>query len=361
MNKMTIGIVGCGVGAVHHIPALKAVPDVDIVWFCDKSEERSQMLMKSWGKESKTGNDMERLLKNEKPDVVHICTPQATHADLTSRALEAGCHVLLEKPMALTAEECQTILKARDSSGYQLCMLHNHMFDPQIISVRQAVEKGILGKLICGEGRHFYETRKMKEEGLDSHSHWIHSLKSGTAAEFMPHTVYLLQTFFGPCRKMQLALEIDDTEKHNEYPRTSWAVQLKFDDAIGRILVVDYMPYGHFGIDIYGTQAAAHINMMDLTYSIERIRGFLPVTVARMCSTGEQSLNKLWQTFANSVKIATGQLKRRPGHRGLIKTFYAALRNGSPVPIPGEDGLATVQTMEMLDKAMDEYKSSEFK
>ncbi|UCE19703.1 MAG: Gfo/Idh/MocA family oxidoreductase [Gemmatimonadota bacterium] len=350
MDKIRIGFVGCGVASVLHIHALKSVPNVQILWFCDKNEISAHRAMKLWGKEGTIGDDFERLLSDAKPNVIHVCTPPHTHADFSISALKSGCHVLLEKPMATTVEEAKRILEARDCSGSELCMMHNHMFDPPIQKMRRAVQNGKLGELIYGEGQYFLDMEKMAQEHLDRPDHWVHTLKSGIAGEFMPHTIYLLQSFLGPCRELQLMEETARSTPGEEYQRKSFAVQLRFRNAIGRILLIDCMPYGHFNIDLYGTRAAAHINMMDLTFSIERIRGNLPLVAARMGSTVEQSFQRMWQTLSNSVRIVTGQLKRRPGHRALIQTFYSAIRSGNPVPIPAEDGLATVQTMVQLDR-----------
>lgn len=349
---MKIGLVGCGVAIEHHLPALRSVPDVQDLWFCDKNESQARKAMKMWGKGGMTGTDFDRLLEKPKPDVVHICTPPATHATFAIRALEAGCHVLLEKPMATSIEDAMRILKARDKSKRMLCMMHNHLFDPPITRVRQLIESGALGELIYGEGIYFLDTEKMVEEKMHKPDHWAYTLESGLAGEYTPHTIYLLQSFFGPSQELQLMHGTVGSPMEDGLLSKSFAIQLRFDKAFGRILMMDRMPYGHFSIDIYGTCAAAHINMMDLTFRIERIRSSLPLTAARMESTLEQGMQSLWQTFGNVLRIATGRLKRRPGHRALIRAFYQSLRNGNSVPISGEDGLDTVRTIEQLNKAM---------
>ena len=357
MKTLTVGVVGCGIGAAHHIPGLKAIQNVDVLWFCDKELGQARRLMKLWKRDVEVGDNVDALLSNYKPDVIHICTPQDSHAYLTVKALEAGCHVLLEKPMALSVAECREILEARDRTGCQLCLMHNHMFDPIIQKMHLLIRKGEFGKLIFGEVRHFYSVRKMEEEGSDSSCHWVHSLKSGIAGEFLPHSIYLLQSFFGPVRELQLIHHRVGRDNGSGLSRNSWALQTSFDDATGRMLIMDYMPYGHFCIDLYGTQAAAHINMMDLTYSIERIRSFLPLTLARMESTVEQSFSKLRQVATNSTNIVVGRLKRRLGHRNLIKAFYKSIRDGGVTPVSGEDGLTVIRTLEKFDDAMEQART----
>lgn len=351
MKDISVGIVGCGTAVGHHIAALKSVPGIRSVWFCDSQPEAARRAMQLWGRGGFAGDDFEGFMGPSKPEVLHICTPPASHAGLAVRALEAGCHVLLEKPMATSSEETRRIIEARDISGRKLCMMHNHIFDPPILAARRDVGKGMLGELIYGEGRYFLDTGKMRHENLDRPDHWAYSLKSGIAGEYLPHTVYLLQSFFGSTRELQL-MQGAGPMREGGRPRNSYAAQLRFDHAVGRILMIDRMPYGHFSIDLYGTQAAIHVNMMDLTLSTERIRHGIPLTAARMESTVEQSLQKLWQVFSNSVGILTGRLKRRPGHRALVKAFYESIRSGNDVPVPAEDGAAVVRTMEMIDKSV---------
>ncbi|MBW1817237.1 MAG: hypothetical protein JRJ60_08755, partial [Deltaproteobacteria bacterium] len=224
------------------------------------------------------------------------------------------------------------------------------LFDPPIVKGRKLIESGLLGDLVYGEGRYFLDTPKMIEEKMDSPDHWVYSLNSGLASEYSPHTIYLLQSFLGPASEIQVIHENMNISPTVQPGLEAFAVQLRFQHAVGRTLMLAKMPYGHFGIDLYGTRAAVHINMMDLTYRVEMIRKGLPLVAARMESTVEQGITSLIQTVANAFRIGIGSLKRRPGHRTLIKEFYRSLRSHTPVPVPGEDGLDTVRTLEMIDR-----------
>ncbi len=351
-KTIEIGVLGCGTAAKHHISALKSISNINIIWFCDVNKDRAKTAMKQWGKSVKIGANFDDLLLNDAPDVVHICTPPSTHSGLTVKALGSGCHILLEKPMATSNEEANRIIEARDKSGKKVCIMHNHMFDPPIIKAQKIIAKGVLGRLIYGEGRYFLDKKKMEMESTNKPDHWAYKLGSGIAGEYMPHPIYLLQSFFGPCYRLQfqkMALGSADNNPHLQY---GYAAQLQFKDALGRILMIDNMGYDHFSIDIYGTRGALHINMMDLTYSIERQRSGLPLVLARMGVTVEQSIQRLLRTFSNLFLIGTGRLKRRPGHKLLIKTFYHAIRNNMDIPVPAEDGVVQVNTMEKLNDSI---------
>ncbi|MBN1274028.1 MAG: Gfo/Idh/MocA family oxidoreductase [Candidatus Aminicenantes bacterium] len=350
-NDISIGIAGCGVALVHHLLALKNVPGVRILWFCDPDGKRAEEAKRLWGKQSRTGPNFEKLLGEETPDVVHICTPPAFHAGTAFMAFEAGSHVLLEKPMAQTVAEAKKILEARDRSGRKLCVVHNHMFDPPILRLKKLAADGKLGRLFFGRGCYFLDSSKMAHEKLDQKGHWVHRLKSGIAGEFMPHTLYLLQAFFGPVRKLDLLYD-NGLSEGGKPDENLYSLQMRFAGGLGQVFMADRMPYGHFSFSFYGTKAAAHVNMMDLTLSVEKIRHSLPLPAARMASTVEQSFQKLGWTALNIFQIGLGKLKRRPGHRLLIKKFYEALRGKGRVPVSGEEGLMNVKALELLNKAM---------
>jgi len=347
-KQLRIGILGCGTAAEHHLDALKYISDIDVTWLCDIFETKAIYAAKQWARHAKTGTDVNELLMSHRPDVVHICTPPSTHAELTIKALESGCHVILEKPMATTNAEAMKIVHARDASDKQVCLMHNHMFDPPIRKARAVIQNGDIGRLIYGEARYFLSKDKKKRENMIDQNHWAYKLASGIAGEYLPHPIYLLHSFFGPCLDLQLQTK-DAGGGSNSQMMHAYALQLQFRTALGRILMIDNMDYEHFSIDIYGSRAAIHINMMDLTYSIERQRSGLPLVVSRVGVTVEQSIQRLFGTLSNLFFIGTGRLKRRPGHKLLIKEFYHAIRNNTPMPVPTEDGLAQVNTMEMLN------------
>jgi predicted dehydrogenase len=328
------------------------VPNVEILWFCDKQDSQARKARAKWGKRGVVGTDFEDLLNQARPDVVHVCTPPSTHAEFACKALESGCHVLLEKPMTTSLEDAQRVLAVRASSGQALCMMHNHMFDPIIIRVRNLVESGALGELVYAEGRFFLELDKMAKEKMDRSDHWVYTLKSGIAGEYTPHMIYLLQSFLGPSTELQLMSDCIGSPVQDRMGPEAFAVQLRFEKGWGNMLMLNHMPYGHFSIHLYGTRAAAHVNIMDLTFRLEQMRKTLPREAAFMESTIRQGVQNIYQTLGNGFRIISGQLKRSPGHRGLIKAFYQSLRNGNSVPIPGEDGMLTVQTLDMLDRAV---------
>ncbi|MBS5726090.1 MAG: Gfo/Idh/MocA family oxidoreductase, partial [Clostridiales bacterium] len=106
-SKVRIGIIGCGgIANGKHMPGLKTVPEAEMVAFCDLELSRAEAAKEKFGsKDAKVYTDYKKLLEDTSIDVVHVCTPNRSHSYITVDALEAGKHVMCEKPMAINSAE----------------------------------------------------------------------------------------------------------------------------------------------------------------------------------------------------------------------------------------------------------------
>ncbi|MBE6693193.1 MAG: Gfo/Idh/MocA family oxidoreductase [Ruminococcaceae bacterium] len=120
--KLKIGIIGCGgIANGKHLPALKNLDNVEIVAFCDIIPERAEKARAAYGSaDAKTYVDYKELLKDGSIDAVHVCTPNRSHSFITVDALEAGKHVMCEKPMAINSAEAKKMLDAAKRTGKKL-------------------------------------------------------------------------------------------------------------------------------------------------------------------------------------------------------------------------------------------------
>ena len=109
--QLNVGIIGCGgIANGKHLPSLQKIEEVNIVAFCDIDVEKAEVAADYYGTEqAKAYADYKELLKDETIDVIHVCTPNSSHKELTIASLEAGKHVMCEKPMAKTTEEAQEL------------------------------------------------------------------------------------------------------------------------------------------------------------------------------------------------------------------------------------------------------------
>ena len=146
---LRIGIIGCGgIANGKHMPALKKQKDVQMVAFCDIIEERAVKAAKDYGTpDAKTYTDYKELLEDKTIDVVHVCTPNKEHNFITIDALEAGKHVMCEKPMAKTYAEAKAMLDAAKRTGKKLTIGYQNRHTPQALYVKQACDEGVLGDI----------------------------------------------------------------------------------------------------------------------------------------------------------------------------------------------------------------------
>ena len=132
MDKVRIGIIGCGgIANGKHMPSLKKLADVEMVAFCDIIVERAEKAAKEYGVEgAKVYTDYHDLIARDDIDVVHVLTPNREHSQITVDALNAGKHVMCEKPMAINSAEAKRMLDAAKATGKKLTIGYQSRFPP---------------------------------------------------------------------------------------------------------------------------------------------------------------------------------------------------------------------------------------
>lgn len=151
-GKLQIGFIGCG-GIAHqkHFPGMKPM-DVDMAAFCDIIPERATQAAEKYGcTGAKVYTDYRELLKDPTIDAVHVLTPNVSHCEISVAALEAGKHVLCEKPMAATVADAQKMLDARDKSGKMLTIGYQYRHFHVNKTAKQVVDDGWLGEIYYAE------------------------------------------------------------------------------------------------------------------------------------------------------------------------------------------------------------------
>ena len=148
-NKVRTGIIGCGgIANGKHLPALKKLPEVELAAFCDIVPERAEKAAREYGiPGANVYTDYKELLKNEKLDAVHVCTPNRSHSFITIDALEAGMHVMCEKPMAKTYAEAKAMAEAAARTGKILTIGYQYRYRPDSDYLKTLCEAGEFGDI----------------------------------------------------------------------------------------------------------------------------------------------------------------------------------------------------------------------
>ena len=144
---INIGIIGCGkIAQKRHIPEYLENIDANIVGYYDLNHARAEAISKTYG--GTAFESIEDLLADSSIDAVSVCTANHTHAAITIQALQAGKHVLCEKPMATTLEDCQAMVDAAQKAGKVLVIGQNQRLTKTHVKARQLIRGGEIGEII---------------------------------------------------------------------------------------------------------------------------------------------------------------------------------------------------------------------
>jgi UDP-N-acetyl-2-amino-2-deoxyglucuronate dehydrogenase len=143
-KKINFAIIGCGRISQRHAEHINNFGN--LVAVCDIDKTKSDEMAKKY--KANSYNDYKQMLLNEKSiDVVSICSPNGLHAEHSISALSSGFHVLCEKPMALTSDDCGKMISAAEKYNKRLFAIKQNRFNPPIVALKNAMEEGVLGEV----------------------------------------------------------------------------------------------------------------------------------------------------------------------------------------------------------------------
>ncbi|MGI6635191.1 MAG: Gfo/Idh/MocA family protein [Christensenellales bacterium] len=155
MRKLKYALIGCGRIAPNHIAAALAESELmEIVAVCDIVPEHMENVLALVPEEQRKRiskfTDYQRMLAETQPDLIAIATESGKHAQQALDCIKAGCHVIIEKPIALSLQDADAIIRASKEKGVQVCACHQNRFNKSIRKIREALEEGRFGRLLHG-------------------------------------------------------------------------------------------------------------------------------------------------------------------------------------------------------------------
>ena len=142
-----IGILGCGkIAQVRHIPEYAANPDCELAAFYNPTRKRAEDMAVKYG--GKVYDTPEELLADPEIDAVSVCAANYAHAELAIKAMRAGKDVLCEKPMAVTLEDCEAMVKVAKETGRTLMIAHNQRFAKAHVKAKALIDAGTIGRIV---------------------------------------------------------------------------------------------------------------------------------------------------------------------------------------------------------------------
>lgn len=147
-DKFRFGIVGCGVVAPEHARAIQSLPDAELVAVCDHVAGQAETMAERFGVRAHAG--LGEMLEREDLDVVDVCTPSGLHGEQAMQIMRSGRHVVVEKPMEISLDRIEEMLRVQREAGVKLTVISQHRWDPASRYVHDLVERGALGRLVQG-------------------------------------------------------------------------------------------------------------------------------------------------------------------------------------------------------------------
>jgi len=261
-EKLRFGIVGCGVIGPVHAEAIASLPDAQLVSVVDLNPEKAQKLASQYGATPYT--HLQQMLDHERVDVVIICTPSGLHGELACQVMRSGRHVIVEKPMEISREAIDEMLRVQQETGVKLAVISQHRFDPASRQVHDLVEEKAFGRLVLGNAIvPWWRSQEYYDSG-----DWRGTWKldgGGVLMNQSIHSIDLLQWLMGPVKSV---FGYTDTLVHRMETEDVAVAVLRFTNgALGTIAATTgAYPGVTTRIEIFGDKGSAVIENDSLSF-----------------------------------------------------------------------------------------------
>ena len=340
-NQLKTGIIGCGKVAPIHAVALGSITESAFAAVCGRDEKRTQEFASKYGVKAYT--DITEMVLQEKLDIVMICTPHPAHREPAIEAMKAGAHVLIEKPLASSLEDCDAMLQIANQTGKQIGIISQRRFYSPCLRLKRAVDSGKIGKPVLGTVFMF----GWRDEAYYKSDPWRGSWKSeggGVLVNQAPHQLDLLQWFMGSEIE-----EVYGTWKNLNHPYievedTALAIVKFRNGALANIIVSNSQKPGIYGkVHIHGENGASvGVQTDGGAMFIAGMSNILEPPVNDLWTIpGEEQKLKEWEdedsNFFNSINPMEYY------HKLQIKDFIDSVKEGRKPMITGAEGRVTVE------------------
>jgi predicted dehydrogenase/nucleoside-diphosphate-sugar epimerase len=341
VRPLRIALFGAGRHAQHHARAILRCPAAELVAVADPSDA-AQAAMREIVPNIQRFNSPEELLAAERPDVVHIITPPASHAALAQAALQAGSHIYVEKPFAERVEDAQQILDEARAKGLLVCAGHQLLYEPPTRVLARYLPS--IGRVAHVESYFSFRTVRHAPGGRTV-LRADHQL-----LDILPHPVYLLLQILEQAGEGVIEL-----------------VSLEVSQA-GTVhaLVRRGAVTGTLVVTLEGRPVESYLRVIGRNGSL--FADYVRSTVQRAIGPGSSGIDKLFSPYRQARQLLTGTtaaMARRflksqrsyPGLTELFSAFYDSIRNGTPSPLSSESLLETVRICEKVAQALREREA----
>ena len=304
---MKSAIVGCGSISSVHFEAIQNCPDAELVACCDIIEDRSIDAARKYG--GKAYTDLETMLAEENPDVLHICTPHYLHVLMAQMAASRGIHIFSEKPPAISKEQMDDFLKLEEQVQVGICF--QNRYNPENVYIKDLIDQSILGEI---KGARAFVTWD-RSEAYYATGEWRGKWKTeggGVLINQSIHTMDLLVHFLGKPVSVKASYDNYRLQETIEVEDTLMAY-IRFEKETAIFYATNaYAANSPIFMEIAGEKGVVSANGKDLTVTCP----------------GQDIKTPDFQVQSTLGKDYWGS-----GHATCISDFYRCLKNGEKFPV----------------------------
>ena len=351
--RLQVIIIGAGrAGSELHLDAFRLIPDVKVIAICDQNLERARGICDKKGVPN-AYRSLDEALAHHKTELVSICTPPQSHLELARRAMGAGAHVLMEKPIAMTAQEANEMWSYSQAKGLKLGVVHNYKFRPGVQRAIRMVKNGEIGDVLHVEKT--WLSNGAKDRMVVNKDFWCHELVGGRWAETLPHHLYIPYQFLGPMRVSAVVVK----DVHGRWP---WLpgdeilAVLESDRATLTVRLSENALQKEQHMLICGTKGILfgdYNSVMRLPVRTSGpVKQFINGTKG-ILGKPLRAVRKILKKAGSPSRETAPRPQPKPGHLPVIEGFVNHLLRGAPEPVTWEEAYWTMKTTEEIGKAIE--------
>lgn len=259
MGTLKIGVIGCGsIARRRHLLEYEANTKVEIIAVCDIVSERADEMAIKYN--AKAFVDYKELLAIDDLDAISVCLPNYLHATVSIDALNAGCHVLCEKPMAISKEEAESMIKAAEKNDRKLMIAHNQRFVSSHQKAKQLIDNGELGKIYSF--RTTFGHPGPEKWSIDGRESWFFNKEKafiGALGDLGVHKSDLMRYLLGEITEVSAFVETNAKE-NTTIDDNAVCIMKTSDGVIGTLTASwSYVAGGDNSTVIYGEKATLRL------------------------------------------------------------------------------------------------------
>ena len=358
-RPLKIAIIGCGMISDTHVQEIRKIPGTNIMAVCDQEPLMAEQLAERYDIPRYCSN-LQEILTDCHPDVVHILTPPATHMTLSLTALDAGCNVLLEKPFMLTVHEAKRVIEKAQNVKRRITVNHFHNFSPPAVTLRNLFSQGILGDIIHIESYYGYNLKSPVAQALlNDAGSWVYHLPGKLMQNNISHLIAQITEFIPDESPKVIAYgnRLSNELKRIAHPYVHDELRVLITgentSAYGTFSA-NIRPLQHF-MTLYGSKHTVSVDY-DSGTIVFKHRPRIPGSPGKLLSPVNYARQYLLEASKNLIQFTRSRFHYYTGMDTLLRLFYNCIKNDIEVPIPYAE---IIKTHKIMDKIIQQINLKE--